>query len=126
MTDRFKKMVGPDAKFVALFVQLAKQNYSLNITYSKIFQMQITKIKSALTGDVDICPDCLFKSETKAHIKQHIRNNCPSKVKTGRSQQKIYGFTLDDKTFHCHLGCSYFTSMKRDMSRHLIDFHSDE
>ena len=136
MSTRFKKMVTSHSKFIALFSMLSSSSKELTFEKSNknshfsSLQQQLIKIRSALNNNPAVCSHCFHQPSKNSGLKKHIENHCPA-LKPGSQpkllHQKIFGFTVDDQTFTCHLGCDlYVTPSRTDMARHLVDNHTDE
>ena len=87
-------------------------------------KMQMKKLQYALQGAVELqCTACMICFNSEKDRDRHIeKNSCPaihdSYIST---KHKIFGFTLDDRTFSCHLGCNnYSTQFKKQMADHLL------
>ena len=82
------------------------------------------RLQAALQGDVEFqCGGCLLCFRGKKELERHQdKNCCPATNGSDRViAHKIFGFTLDEKLFSCHLGCNtYVTEVKREMALHLL------
>ena len=67
------------------------------------------RLECALHGNVAFqclgCLMCLYKRE---HHRSHVKDDrCPANKADFRvDMHKIFGLTLDGKTYSCHLGCN--------------------
>jgi len=127
-------MVSSDNKFMSLFMQLIDPQINLDKIYNKggggSLKHQIKKLQYALQGNVVFqCEGCLMCHFNATHKKAHLRlNRCPAyKVDFKPDMHKIFGLTLDNRLFSCHLGCNhYITNSRPDMCRHLLEHHTED
>lgn len=74
-----------------------------------------------------VCEFCLNIFPRPSLVRKHQNTRCPKLTGKTNHLYMITGFTLDNRTYVCHIGCNDFqTDNRKHMVKHLIERHTRE